>query len=127
MPRGAKVAVTHDLKERGYTLEETATLLGIGRRSAARYIKETPDEKWNDYRKNIAKLVEVKENDIVANALSQISGRLNDAPFRDIVGAYKIISDVQRERNKPGETPLVQVNNILAQAMNSAGEAPDDF
>jgi hypothetical protein len=125
LPKGAKVAMTTELIERGYTIEETANLLGIGKRSVARYTKETPEEKWQEYRNDIRRLVEVKENEIVAKALGEMSARIKDTPFRDVVGAYKIVSDVQRERNKPNEAPGVQINNILAAAMNQ--EAPNDF
>ncbi|MBM4402225.1 MAG: hypothetical protein FJ044_03210 [Candidatus Cloacimonetes bacterium] len=102
LSKPAKIAATHALKELDFTYEQIAEILGIGIRSAKRYITEVTDKQWHEFGTNIKKLISIKEEEIASKALALIEEKMPKAQFRDLVGLYKIIRELQR-----GQPPLV--------------------
>jgi predicted transcriptional regulator len=107
LPKPAKVEATKALKELDFTFEQIADTLGIGERTAYRYIQEQTDEEWQEFGSQIKKLIKVKEEQVASKALSMIEEKMPRAQFRELVGLYKVIRELQISR-----TPAVanQIN-----------------
>lgn len=121
LPKPAKVAATHALKELDFTFEQIATTLGIGARSAERYILEPTDEEWQSFGTNIKKLVAVKEEEIAAKALHEIEEKMPQARFFELVGLYKIIRELQQPAKSVGVAVQVNLGDALSQARKDRG------
>lgn len=96
LPKPAKVAATHALSELEYSIRNIAKILGIGKVSVQRYLKEETDETWTQFGHSIKKIAMVKEEEAAAEALSLIKEKMPRAQFRDLVGFYKIIRELRR-------------------------------
>ena len=59
LPRPAKVEAVKALKELDFTFEQIAETLGIGVRTAKRYINEQTDEEWHEF--SISMIEELKK------------------------------------------------------------------
>lgn len=94
LPKPAKVAATHALHDLEFTQSRIAEILGIGKRSVWRYLRETPEDDWRQFGENIKKLLKVKEDEVASQALSLIEKKLPHAQFRDLVGLYKILREL---------------------------------
>src|SRR3990167_9075350 len=98
LPRPAKVAATKELKALDFTFKQIAEILGIGARSAFRYVQEQTDAEWQIFGENIKKLISIKEEEVAAEALKRIREKMPQAKFYELVGLYKTIRDVQRPK-----------------------------
>jgi predicted transcriptional regulator len=49
LPKPAKVEAVKALKELDFTFEQIAKTLGIGERTAYRYVQEQTDEEWQEF------------------------------------------------------------------------------
>jgi predicted transcriptional regulator len=95
LPKPAKVATTHALRDLGFQIRHIADTLGIGERSVSRYLTETPEEQWQEFGNNVKKLMRVKEDEVASQALKLIEEKLPRAQFRDLVGLYKILRELR--------------------------------
>ncbi|MBC7076717.1 MAG: hypothetical protein H5T92_00150 [Synergistales bacterium] len=95
LPRPAKVEAVKALKELDFTFEQIAETLGIGVRTAKRYINEQTDEEWHEFSTQVKRLIKVKEEQVASKALAMIEEKMPRAQFRELVGLYKVIREIQ--------------------------------
>jgi len=95
LPKPAKVAATHALRDLKFEISQIASILGIGERSVSRYLTEVPEDDWRSFGEDVKKLIRVKEDEVAAQTLALIEKKLPHAQFRDLVGLYKILRELR--------------------------------
>ena len=95
LPKSAKIAATHALSDLGFSIRNTAKVLGIAKGSVENYLKEIPDKKWDEFKTTIRKLVEIREDEIANETLGLIGQKLSKAEFSELARWYKTIREIQ--------------------------------
>lgn len=95
LPRGAKVAVVHSLRDMEVSLNNIATSLGIPIRTIRDYLKNAVEPQWAEFAESIRDAVTVKEEEIATQALALLSSKMPEAKFPELVGLYKIMRELQ--------------------------------
>ncbi len=105
--RGLKLAEVKALRDLDFTVKEVADLLGISERTVYRLSREEVDAEWQESVTIIKRLVRTKEEQVASKALAMIEEKLPRAQFRELVGLYKVIRELQI-----GQAPAVanQIN-----------------
>ena len=93
--RDLKLAEIKALRDLDYTVKEVADLLGISERTVYRLSREELDEEWQKSVSIIKRLVAVKEEQVASKALAMIEEKMPRAQFRELVGLYKVIREIQ--------------------------------
>ena len=92
LPRPAKIAAVHGLREAKTSIRTVARLLGISTASVNLYLKEIPDASYSEFSTLIKDRFKSKEHEIALKALNKMSEKIDKDQFleyRDLLNTYK--------------------------------------
>ena len=121
LPKPAKISGSKSLREIGFSVREIAEILGISKSAVHRYLKETTDKEWDEWGRQIKKIVSIKEEEVAAKTLKLIEEKMPRARFYELVGLYKTI----RELRQP-KTSILQQFNIQPILGGKSRDADND-
>jgi predicted transcriptional regulator len=85
----AKIEAVKAMRDLGYHYSDIVERLGIPERTAHRYARETTSEEWQEFGLVIKRLISLKENELLADVLSELQEKMNRAQYKDLVSLYK--------------------------------------
>ena len=112
LSKPAKVSAVHSLNEMEYSIRNIAKILGIGKNSVSRYLKEAPESEWVQFGDSIKRMIMIKEEEVLAKTISDIGNRMSEATFYELIGLYKTLSELRYRVGISNQTSDQQPINV---------------
>src|SRR3989304_5910930 len=106
LPRDAKVAMVHALRDLGISVRNISDNLGIAKGSVEQYIKENPDAKWDDFGTAIKGAVMVKEEEGAAATLEAMLVALPDSKLYEMTKLYEMLRTLRLPKDLVPGVPI---------------------